>query len=69
VRAVTIGLGVAVVLAVSFGRLAVNVHYPSDVIGGWALGYLWYLCWLMVISPVGPTRPAVHETPEALTRG
>ena len=64
---VTMTLGVTVVLAVSFGRLAVNVHYPSDVIGGWALGYLWYLGWLLAIRPVGLTRAAADEAPEALT--
>lgn len=68
-RSVTIVLGLTVVLAVSFGRLAVIVHYPSDVIAGWALGYLWYLSWLLVFRPVGLTRVAGDETPEALTPG
>jgi len=69
-RSVTIVLGVTVVLAVSFGRLAVNVHYPSDVMAGWALGYLWYLGWLLVIRPVGLARATVPDnTPEALTPG
>jgi membrane-associated phospholipid phosphatase len=59
-----------VVLAVSFGRLAVNVHYPSDVMAGWALGYLWYLGWLLVIRPVGLARATVPDNaPEALTPG
>jgi undecaprenyl-diphosphatase len=30
------------VLAVGFGRVALNVHHPSDVLGGWALGYLYF---------------------------
>jgi membrane-associated phospholipid phosphatase len=69
-RSVTIMLGVTVVLAVSFGRLAVNVHYPSDVVAGWALGYLWYLGWLLVIRPVGLARAAAPDkTPRALTAG
>ena len=69
-RSVTIVLGVAVVLAVGFGRLAVNVHYPSDVIAGCALGYLWYLGWLFVIRPVGLGRAAAPDnTSKALTRG
>jgi diacylglycerol kinase family enzyme/membrane-associated phospholipid phosphatase len=29
---------IAVVLLVSFGRIALNVQYVSDVLGGWALG-------------------------------
>jgi undecaprenyl-diphosphatase len=65
---VTIVLAVTVVLAVSFGRVALNVHYPSDAIGGWALGYLWFFGWLLVIRPRPPAR-APAATPEALTSG
>ena len=69
-RSATIVLGVTVVLAVGFGRLALNVHYPSDVVAGWALGYLWYLGWLLVIRPVGlPRAPEPDNVPEALTGG
>jgi membrane-associated phospholipid phosphatase len=69
-RSVTIVLGVTAVLAVSFGRVAVNVHYPSDVVAGWALGYLWYLGWLLVIRPVSLARAAVPDkTPRALNAG
>jgi membrane-associated phospholipid phosphatase len=70
IRSVMIVLGVTVVLAVSFGRLALNVHYPSDVVAGWALGYLWYLGWLLVIRPVSLARAAAPDkTPRALTPG
>lgn len=70
VRSASIVLGVTVVLAVGFGRLAVNVHYPSDVVAGWALGYLWYLGWLLVIRPVGlATAAAPDNTPRAVTPG
>ena len=33
--------GVAVVLAVGFTRLALGVHFVSDVLAGWALGAAW----------------------------
>ena len=38
-------VGGLTVLAVGFGRVALNVHHPSDVVAGWALGYLYFaLC-------------------------
>ncbi|OBI44552.1 hypothetical protein A5707_03205 [Mycobacterium kyorinense] len=41
--------GAVVVLAVGFGRVALNVHHLSDVLAGWALGYLYFLAcaWLL----------------------
>jgi membrane-associated phospholipid phosphatase len=44
-------LGAVVVLGVGFGRVALGVHYPSDVVAGWALGYLWFLLCLLVFRP------------------
>jgi undecaprenyl-diphosphatase len=43
--------GVLIVLAVGVGRVALNVHHASDVVAGWALGYLWFLVCLPVIRP------------------
>lgn len=48
--AVTVGAaGALVVVAVGFGRVALNVHHLSDVLAGWALGYLYFLAcaWLL----------------------
>ncbi|MDG6105999.1 phosphatase PAP2 family protein [Dactylosporangium aurantiacum] len=39
-RAAVIGVG-AIVLLVGFSRLALGVHFLSDVIGGWSLGIAW----------------------------
>jgi membrane-associated phospholipid phosphatase len=48
-------VGALVVLAVGFARVALNVHHPSDVVAGWALGYLYFaLCW--AVSGVGRWR-------------
>lgn len=40
-------VGALIVLAVGFGRVALNVHHPSDVMAGWALGYLYFLLCLL----------------------
>jgi undecaprenyl-diphosphatase len=67
-RTLSIVVGVVVVLAVGAGRVVLNVHHPSDVVAGWALGYLWYLCCLLVIRPL-PLADAIGEagagTPQA----
>lgn len=63
-RTVAIVLGAGVVIAVGVGRVVLNVHYPSDVLAGWALGYVWYVLCLLVIRPE-PIGRAADKTPEA----
>ena len=43
VRRAAVASSVLVVLAVGFSRVALGVHYVSDVVGGWALGAAWLL--------------------------
>ena len=42
-RTSLIALGVIVVIAIGVGRVVLNVHNPSDVVAGWALGYVWFV--------------------------
>lgn len=51
--------GAVIVLAVGIGRVALNVHHPSDVLAGWALGYLWFLvcAQLLLVNAPGGRRP------------
>lgn len=44
------GVGAVVVLLVGVGRVALNVHYPSDVLAGWLLGGTWFLATLPVLA-------------------
>lgn len=42
-RREAVAVAVLVVAAVGFSRLALGVHYLSDVLGGWLLGTAWLL--------------------------
>jgi membrane-associated phospholipid phosphatase len=63
-RAWLIALGVAVIIAVGIGRVVLNVHYPSDVMAGWALGYAYFVACLLMVAPSRPITEA-DETPAA----
>jgi undecaprenyl-diphosphatase len=60
--------GAVIVIAIGVGRVVLNVHNPSDVLAGWALGYLWVLACLPVLGgragTAAPLTP-VAETPAA----
>ena len=42
-RAWLIALGALIVVMIGVGRVVLNVHHPSDVIAGWALGYAYFV--------------------------
>lgn len=48
-RTTAVVIAVLCVLAVGIGRVVLNVHHPSDVLAGWALGYLWVMACLPVL--------------------
>ena len=51
VRVAAIASGTLAVVTVGVARVALNVHHPSDVIAGWALGYVYFLLCLWVFRP------------------
>ncbi len=53
--------GAVIVVAIGWGRVVLNVHHPSDVLAGWALGYLYFLACRPLLT-VGGGRPATLDT-------
>lgn len=65
-RTLVLVAGAVIVVAIGVGRVVLNVHNPSDVLAGWALGYLWVLACLPVLrGRTGPAAPVSSgaETP------
>lgn len=58
-----VGISVAglSLLMVGIARVALNVHYPSDVIAGWALGYLYFQLCLRVFQPSSRGDPTASK--------
>lgn len=59
-----LAVGIMTILAVGVGRVALNVHHPSDVIAGWALGYAYFVACLLIVPPLQPGTRAT-EVPAA----
>ncbi|WP_192831012.1 phosphatase PAP2 family protein [Mycobacterium sp. UM_Kg27] len=50
-RVAAVSAGVLVVAAVGVSRVALNVHHPSDVLAGWALGWAYLTAWALALQP------------------
>ncbi|GFG71820.1 phosphatase PAP2 family protein [Mycolicibacter senuensis] len=51
VRVAAVGVGALVVAAVGIARVALGVHHPSDVLAGWALGWVYLTLWALLLKP------------------
>lgn len=50
-RVAAVGGGALVVAAVGIARVALGVHHPSDVLAGWALGWVYLTAWVLLLKP------------------
>ena len=64
-RAWLVAFGSLIVIAIGIGRVVLNVHYPSDVVAGWALGYAYFVVCLLMVPPSRSVTES-DETPAAL---
>jgi membrane-associated phospholipid phosphatase len=48
---ITIAVITAILLLlIGASRIVLQVHYPSDVLGGYALGYIWVVIWILIYN-------------------
>lgn len=59
-RRPAVALALAVACVTGLCRLVLQVHWPSDVVGGWALGAAWTL---LLVHLFGTARPAPPIAP------
>lgn len=62
-RGVLIAAGALLVVAIGVGRVVLNVHHPSDVLAGWALGYAYFLLCVRLVPPRRPVTEADEKRP------
>lgn len=72
VKALVLTIAVALTIVVGFSRVYLAVHWPTDVIAGWALGLAWALSvWLAAIGITGLTRrkpsPKMQEVADQMS--
>lgn len=60
-RALTLGLGAALALAVGCSVVAIGWHYPSDVLGAYLVVACWGFAVLAAMRAVAPRRPRSVE--------
>jgi undecaprenyl-diphosphatase len=60
-RAIAVVLAVSLSIVIGLSRVVIGVHWPSDVIGGWAFGLLWVVIFMRLAS-ARPEPEAAEST-------
>ncbi len=60
-QSVAVTLAVFMVLAIGFSRIALGVHYLSDVVGGFVLGAAWVAAMAAVFNAMHVGRTSAHS--------
>ena len=70
-RAIAVWVAVWLAILVGISRIMLGVHWPSDVIGGWAFGLFWVLLLLRLagqplgsVAAEGTPPPVAHSSDE-----
>ncbi len=57
-RAISVGVGLALALQAGWSRVALGVHWPTDVVGGWAFGLFWIALCMRLASARPDAEPS-----------
>jgi undecaprenyl-diphosphatase len=64
-RIFVIGLAMLVTILVGGSRVYLGVHYPSDVLAGWAVGLVWaLLCWMFARARLARAAARALHVPD-----
>ena len=47
-KILVVTLAAILLILIGASRIILQVHYPSDVLGGYALGYIWVMIWIIL---------------------
>lgn len=61
-KAYILGCAIAIVVVIGISRVYLGVHWPTDVLAGWALGAAWAMaCWLLLRAWLGYRAPRQRQ--------